>query len=162
LQEYDAFYANMRDLFDRLTAGWHSILVLDLHSYNHHRTGPNGPGGNPEDNPEINVGTGSLNRERWASVVDTFMDALRHINFQGRHLDVRENVKFRGGHFSAWLNTTYSGKVCTLAIECKKFFMDEWNATADIAAVEDLGIILRESINATRQELARERDATHG
>jgi hypothetical protein len=133
--------------------------VLDLHSYNHHRAGPSRPADDPNENPDINVGTGSLDRERWAGVVDTFTQALRCMSFQGRHLDVRENVKFRGGHFSAWLNAAYPGRVCTLAIECKKFFMDEWNATADIAAVEDLGLVLREAIDATRNELARQRRA---
>lgn len=157
LAEYDAFYEDMRALFDRLTQDWNSVLVLDLHSYNYRRAGPDKPSASIVSTPEINVGTGSLDRRRWASLVDGFIAALRTQRYQRRILDVRENVKFKGGHFTRWLHENYPEKVCALALELKKIFMDEWVGTANIMALEDLRVALRNAANAVRQELTRER-----
>jgi len=65
-------------------------------------------------------------RERWASIVDRFMADLSSFDFLGRHLDVRENVKFKGGQFSRWIHETFPETGCAIAIEFKKFFMNEW------------------------------------
>src|ERR687884_306413 len=56
------------------------FVVLDLHSYNHRRSGPEAPPADPAGNPEINVGTGSLDRERWGPLVDRFADDLRTVD----------------------------------------------------------------------------------
>lgn len=156
LEEYDRFYAELRDFFDRLVAAWHSVLVLDLHSYNHRRAGPDEPAESFLHNPEVNLGTGTMDRARWASLIDRFTAALRHQEFRGRFLDVRENVKFRGRHFPEWLHDTYP-QVCVLSLELKKFFMDEWSGTANIAALEELRIALLNATNATRKELVKKR-----
>jgi N-formylglutamate deformylase len=157
LDEYDRFYRELRSFFDTLTADWHSVLVLDLHSYNHRRAGPDAPAENLVGNPEINIGTGTMDRDRWASLVDCFTAALRNQPFDGRPLDVRENVKFKGRHFPEWLHRTYPEQVCVLSLEFKKFFMDEWRGTADIAALEELRVALQNATDATRPELARTR-----
>ena len=157
LAQYDRFYQETAALLDGLLEQWNSILVLDLHSYNYRRSGPGKPGDSIIGNPEINVGTGTMDRAHWATLVDTFVTALRRQSFRKRALDVRENVKFMGGHFPAWLHTRYPKRVCVLSLEFKKFFMDEWSATANIAALEDLRIALRNATNATRLELARQR-----
>ena len=82
-------------------------------------------------NPDVSVGTGSMDRRRWGPMVDGFMEAMRQFDFLGRRLDVRENVKFQGGHFSAWIHRRYPESVCAPAIELKKFFMDEWTGERD-------------------------------
>ena len=155
LEEYDTFYREVSKLMDRLVNEWNSVLVLDLHSYNHRREGPDKPADSAVDNPEINVGTRTMPRHRWASLVDGFIAALRSQQFQHRPLDVRENVKFMGGFFPLWLHSRYPEKVCVLSLEFKKFFMDEWNGTASITALEELRIAIRNAVYATRHELAR-------
>lgn len=157
LEEYDRFYASIEALIERLIHDWNSVLVLDLHSYNHRRGGPDVPGDSFLDNPEVNVGTGTMKRDRWATLVDGFIESLRVQPFAGRRLDVRENVRFRGGWFPEWLHTKYPDKVCVLALEFKKFFMDEWSGTANIAALEELRVALRNAAHAVRPELARVR-----
>lgn len=127
------------------------------HSYNHRRDGPDRPAQSLIATPELNVGTASLDRQRWKSLVDLFIAALRLQKYQGRILDVRENVKFRGGHFSRWLHERYPAQVCVLALEFKKIFMDEWIGTANIMALEDIRVVLRNAVNAARQELTRVR-----
>jgi N-formylglutamate deformylase len=155
LDEYDRFYASIEDLLERLIRDWNSVLVLDLHSYNHRRGGPESPGDSFLKNPEVNVGTGTMKRGRWATLVDRFIDSLRSQPFANRRLDVRENVRFRGGYFPEWLHTRYPEKVCVLALEFKKVFMDEWSGTANIAALEELRVALRNAASAVRPELAR-------
>lgn len=70
-------------------------MLLDVHSYNHRRNGPEAPATDPEAMPEINIGTFSMDREKWAWIVDPFVDKLREFDFRGRRMDVRENIAFQ-------------------------------------------------------------------
>jgi len=106
-------------------------VVYDLHSYNHRRDGPNSEPAAVEGNPEVNIGTGTMDRELWGPLVERFIGDLRAFDFGGRRLDVRENVKFRGGQLSRWIHENFPGAGCSLAIEFKKFFMDEWSGKPD-------------------------------
>jgi N-formylglutamate deformylase len=136
LAVYDAFYARMAEHLDALAAQG-PFAVLDVHSYNHRRGGPDAPP-EPEDaNPEVNVGTGSLDRDRWGRLVDRFIDDLGNGRVDPR-LDVRENVRFRGGHFSRWVHDRYEGTGCALALEFKKTFMDEWSGEPDDDRIQQL------------------------
>jgi len=126
LAEYDAFYAEAHRVFSDMENRFGRFVVFDMHSYNHRRGGPAAAAEDPRGNPEINVGTGSLDRERWGPLVDRFMGDVAGSGYLGRHLDVRENVRFRGGHFSAWVHENFPDSACCLAIEFKKIFMDEW------------------------------------
>lgn len=125
LDEYDAFYRAVSELLNDLTQKYGHVVIFDLHTYNHRRNGPDAPPADPELNPEVNIGTGTMDREYWAPVIDRFMNDLRAFDFLGRKLDVRENIKFKGGGFGRWVHKNYPRKCCALAIEFKKFFMDE-------------------------------------
>jgi hypothetical protein len=126
LEEYDRFYGEVKRFMTDLENRFGHFVVFDLHSYNHLRDGPDQPCADPELNPEVNVGTGTMERERWASIVDRFISDLSTFDFLDRHLDVRENVKFKGGQFSCWIHETFPETGCAIAIEFKKFFMNEW------------------------------------
>jgi N-formylglutamate amidohydrolase len=125
LQVYDEIYTQLAHYFDALLSTHKYLIIYDLHSYNHRREGFD-QYANPAENPEINIGTGNLNRDVWGTVVDELINQIRSFNFEGRHLSVGENVKFRGGHFSKWLHARYKDLVCPVSIEVKKFFMNEW------------------------------------
>ncbi len=131
LAQYDAFYAEMRRVFSNLKRQFGCFVVFDLHTYNHLREGPNGPPANLELNPEVNVGTGTLNRDRFGPIVDRFMQDVRRFDYLGSILDIRENVNFEGGYFSEWAHREFGDSACVLAIEVKKFFMDEWTGIPD-------------------------------
>ncbi len=131
LSLYDSFYNKMEGVFSSLREQYGCFVVLDLHTYNHRRLGPDAPPDEPSKNPEVNIGTGTLDRQRWAYIIDSFMDALSSFNFLGRRLDVRENVKFLGGHFVQWINSKFPDHACAIAVEIKKFFMDEWGEKVD-------------------------------
>src|SRR5690349_690867 len=64
LRLYDRFYAELGAVLAGAGAGGRPFLVLDLHSYNHRRGGPGAPPDDPAANPEINLGTASLDRDR--------------------------------------------------------------------------------------------------
>lgn len=130
---YDDFYGRLRGLLADVIARHGIALVLDLHSYNHRRDGAGEPPAPQEENPDVNLGTGYLDRVRWAAVADAFVDRMRVAMPEA---DVRENVRFKGGHFAHWAEETFRGDACVLAIEFKKTYMDEWTGELDQAAYE--------------------------
>ena len=127
LEVYDSVYDELARRFDEL-ASRGPFVVYDVHSYNHRRDGADAPPEAQADNPDVNVGTGSLDRERWGSVVDTFTERIAH-NLGG--LDVLENVKFKGRGIAMWAHERYPGTAIVLAIEFKKTYMDEWTGEPD-------------------------------
>ncbi len=142
LAQYDRFYSEMHRILDEKKRRHGRFVVLDLHTYNHRREGPDAPPDDPAANPEVNVGTGSFDRERWGPLVDRFMADIAGFDFLGRTLDVRENVRFQGGFLSRWVLSNYPDSGCCLAIELKKFFMDEWTGELHRAKHEAIGIAL--------------------
>lgn len=150
---YDTFYEDLAGVCDAVASEHEKFVVLDLHAYNHRRGGPDAPVDDPELNPEINVGTGSVDRPEWDDIVATFSYALRQFPFDGGHLDVRENVRFRGGHMSRWINDRYAGRGCALAIEAKKIYMDEWSGEPLEPVIVTIGEALVVAAEAVRNEL---------
>ncbi|MDX1521599.1 MAG: N-formylglutamate amidohydrolase [Anaerolineae bacterium] len=155
LLHYDAFYAEAQRVFTGLEQQFGRFVVFDLHTYNHRREGPSGPAANPEENPEVNIGTGTMDRERWAPVVERLMTDLRDFDFLGRHLDVRENVKFQGGNFARWIHQTFPETGCALAIEFKKFFMDEWTGQPEIKDLEAIRLALQSTVPGVLEALGK-------
>ena len=155
LAEYDAFYKYVHSILGTAMEQHQLFVVFDLHTYNHRRGGPGAPPADPAANPEVNVGTGSLDRDRWGRLVDRFTSDLRQFDFGGRHLDVRENVKFRGGHFSRWIHEQFPQSGCALAIEFKKFFMDEWSGELDAECHEAILAALRSTVPGLQEEVRR-------
>ena len=153
LAAYDEFYASVYHALHRLTLRHGRVVVFDLHTYNHRRDGPCSSPASPEANPEVNVGTGTMDRIRWSPIVNRCIHELATHDFQGRSLDVRENVKFLGGHFSKWIHETFSTSVCSIAIEFKKFFMDEWTGEHNAEQVQAIRQALGQAASGVLQEL---------
>lgn len=155
LSEYDAFYTAIESLFRELVGQHGKVVVYDLHTYNHRREGRDAVPADVAANPEVNIGTGTMERRYWAPVVDRLMSDLRNHDFNGRRLDVRENVKFQGGEFGRWIHATFPRQVCSIAIEVKKFFMDEWSGEADLDEVERIYHALQSTLPGVAAELER-------
>lgn len=130
LAQYDAFYAELNQVCRTLEQRFGRFVIFDLHTYNHRREGQTAIACTA-NNPEINLGTGTLDRQYWSLVIDRSLSDLRQFNFLGRHLDVRENIKFRGGYFARWIHQHFPRSACVLSIEVKKFFMNEWTHQPD-------------------------------
>lgn len=138
LREYDLFNASLFALLDEWKNRFGAFVVYDLHSYNHRRGGPDAQPADPAHNPEVNIGTGTLHQERFGEVIERFIAEMSAANFMGRHLDVRENVKFQGGDFARRIHERYPEQACVIAIEFKKIFMDEWTGEVRGEALRSL------------------------
>ena len=139
LDYHRRFYAMVAHVLDDIAAMHPRFVVLDIHSYNHRRGGPDAEPTAPEEAPEINIGTFSMPRDEWAWLVEPLMDAMRAFDFGGRHLDVRENVAFQGkGELTRFVHQRYPGKGCAIAVEFKKFYMDEWTGEPDLEALANM------------------------
>lgn len=153
LRAYDDFYAELHRVLEQFVARYGKVVVFDLHSYNHIRGGAGGSPAEPQGNPEVNLGTGTMARSQWSPIVDRWLDAMRSYDYFGRRLDVRENVKFFGGQVPRWIHETFPETVCALAIEVKKIFMNEWTGELDSGQHRALGEALAGAAAAVDQEL---------
>lgn len=149
---HSAYYAMLGHLLQTVADQHERFVLIDVHSYNHRRDGPEGEAAPQEKAPDINIGTFSMPREQWAFLLDPLMEAMRDFNFNGRRLDVRENIAFQGkGEQTRFVHETYPGRGCAIALEFKKFFMDEWSGVPDPQELQ----AMRELISFTAKTAER-------
>ena len=154
LKVYDDFYKAAKEYFDELFTHHDKLIVYDIHTYNHRREGPDIMA-DPEENPEINLGTKNMDRDLWDPVLRTVIDQFSGFDYKGRNLDTRENIKFTGGYFGQWLYETYGKNVCPISIEFKKFFMDEHTGEGFEEDIQLIDQMLRKSKQPVLDALKR-------
>lgn len=155
LSAYDQFYLEMENLFFKIIERFGAFVVLDIYAYNHRRNGPDQPPENPQLSPDINIGTGTLDRLAWSDLIERLMADLRSNKFLGRKIDVRENVKFKGGRFPYWVNRKYQKKGVCIPIEIKKIYIDEWTGELDTEKLDQLIKTIRVSLFGLLNELSK-------
>jgi N-formylglutamate deformylase len=128
---YDRFYADSKVFLSGIICKYGYVVVYDIHSYNHMRDGPNAEPADPAANPDVNLGTANLNRRVWGQVVDGLVQDFRMFKYPGGQLTVGENTRFKGGHYSNWMQQEFGDQSCAIAIEFKKIFMNEWTHELD-------------------------------
>jgi N-formylglutamate amidohydrolase len=141
LDLYDNFYSTLGELLDTLVIRHGGFVLYDVHSYNHRRDGAGAVPAPQEENPDLNLGTGSL-PPKWKAVAEVFLDVAREAG-----LDARENVKFEGRQVAAWVHENFGDVGCALAIEFKKSFMDEWSDELFAEEFERRGAFLESSVD---------------
>jgi N-formylglutamate amidohydrolase len=156
LVQHEEFYQVVENTMRDIIGRHGRVVVFDLHSYNHLREGAHGVPADSAENPEVNIGTGTMVRSRWAVIVDRVITELHNFDFLGRRMDVRENVKFQGGYFPRWIHETFPINACAIAIEFKKFFMNEWTGQADVNQLNTI----RQALEAAADGVLQELDAT--
>lgn len=149
------FYQQFEELLRQKEREHGRFVVLDIHSYNHRRGGGDEPPEPESENPDINVGTGDLDRDLWSDVIDPVMEKMRSFDRAGRRLDVRENVKFKGGELSRWVHRTFPRTGCALAMEFKKVFMNEWTGELDRGMIEAYRKMVREIVPVIEEAIER-------
>lgn len=146
---HQSFYEIMGAVTDQLVARWGFLLVLDLHCSNRPPDGTESA-----DDPDIDLGTRTLDRDRFGRLLRRFTETLRCCGVRGRPVDVRENVHpCGGGYFAAWLHKRHPRNACVISLRYKKIFIDERSGTADIAALNALRAGLALAVDAAREEL---------
>lgn len=154
LAVHDEYYGMLRQVLQGLQAHYGRFVVLDIHSYNHRRDGPGSAVSDPSGAPEINIGTFSMDRKRWANVLNPFMEALHNFEFRGRHVDVRENVAFEGrGEQTRFVHETFPETGCAIAVEFKKFFMDEWTGLPNREALVAIRAMLCSTLSVLERSI---------
>lgn len=141
LDQYDHFYAALGELLDSLVLRHGGFVLYDIHSYNHRRDGAAAAPAPEDENPELNLGTGSL-PPKWKSVAEVFLATALEAG-----IDARENVKFEGRQVAAWVHEQFGDVGCALAVEFKKSFMDEWNDEIFPEELDRLGAFLEASVD---------------
>lgn len=154
LETYDAFYDALAPRLDAL-AERGPFVLLDVHSYNHRRDGSDAPPAPASDNPEVNVGTGSLDHDLFGPLVERFMGDLRDASLGCGPLDARENVAFEGRNLAWWVHDRYPRVGCVLALEFKKTFMDEWSGELDEERLRHAQEGLAAALPGLHEELGR-------
>ncbi|WP_374274289.1 N-formylglutamate amidohydrolase [Brevundimonas sp.] len=151
-------YAELGRVTDQMAEDFPAFVVLDVHSYNHRRDGADAAPTPVEKAPDINIGTFSMPRERWAHVVDPYLSFLSDYDFNGRRLSVAENLAFQGkGEWSRFVHDRHPKQGCAIAFEFKKFFMDEWTRAPDPAELDAMRRLMRDSV-AVLGDLIQSRD----
>lgn len=125
LTEYNRFYSEVKKHLEIIKQKFGNFFVFDVHSYNHHRQGADEEFDDPELNPDIIIGTSNM-PAKWQPLIDKIVNELAGKDFFGKKLDVRVNVKFPGGNFSRWIHENFPESGCSVSIEFKKIWMDEW------------------------------------
>jgi hypothetical protein len=149
------YYRMLGAMLDGLAGRHERFVVFDVHSYNHRRAGPAGEPTPKEMAPDINIGTFSMPREQWAFLLDPLMQAMSSFDFNGRRLDVGENVAFQGrGEQTRFVHERYPGRGCAIALEFKKFFMDEWSGEPDPTELAAMRAFIKH-VAAVAQELLK-------
>jgi hypothetical protein len=92
---------------------------------------------------------------KWASLVDRF--TLDLTNALPSTATVAENLRFKGGYFSQWIDERYAGRGCALALEFKKIFMDEWSGEVNMAHVGRLRAALSATVPGLLSEIQERR-----
>ena len=124
------------------------FVAYDIHSYNAKREGPDAKI-DEQKNPEINLGTASINA-KWQPLIQDLMAHFRSEELYGKPIDIRENVKFKGGHLSRHLNQKFGEHGCVLAFEFRKDFMDEWKGIPNLDNVLSGKQLLMNSLTALK------------
>ena len=156
-RRHEQFYAMLERVLRSVEQEFGAFVVYDLHSYNHRRGGPDAPPDDPSANPDINLGTGSMDRDRWGGVADRFIEDLRQQRVGGQPLDVRENVRFKGRYLASFIHERFPHTGCALAIEVKKTFMDEHTGVLDLARHAEIRKALQATTSGVLFELKHQR-----
>ncbi|SIT53839.1 conserved hypothetical protein [Mesorhizobium prunaredense] len=147
LSFHDAFYSELNRVLAGIEKRHGRFVLIDVHSYNHRRDGREAMPTSRDVAPDINIGTSSMDRERWAPVVDAFIETLRGQRLNGEPIDVRENVSFQGkGEQTRFVHANFPETGCAIAVEFKKIFMDEWSGEPDWGTIERLRAMLASTV----------------
>lgn len=151
---HDAYYAMLGQTLAGMEAMHGGFVLLDIHSYNHRRHGADAEPTDPQKAPVVNIGTFSMDRSRWAPLLDALIEALSSQSVDGNPIDVRENVAFEGrGEQTRFVHERFPQTGCAIAIEFKKVFMDEWTGQASPETLEQFRTALTTTLPILEEKL---------
>lgn len=116
LQKHRDFYTVVDALISKLEKDFGSVIVYDIHSYNHQRH---------EKTYTFNLGIENINKPKYNRIISYWKSQLQAIKIRKVNADVSVNHLFYGrGHFLRFITERFNNTL-VLATEVKKVFMDE-------------------------------------
>ena len=127
IKKHREFHKLLEMVCRYLLSQYSHALLFDLHAYCYQRE--TRQAWYEDEGPEINIGTGAVNREIFEPAITCFKRNLRRTKISDRPLRIAENEIFFGGYLSRHLSRIYHERLLVLALEYKKIFMEEWTGT---------------------------------
>jgi hypothetical protein len=134
LTKYHQFYEFMGSWAASTLAKFGVCLVYDVHAYNITRQIQKGI----SSPPVFNLGTASIDRRRWAALVENWLVRLKEIEIPGVQTTVAENCVFQGKGELCRRMTQWDPRILVLPTEISKVYMDETKGAIHSKAVEAL------------------------
>ena len=149
LQFYHNFFAEVEGHVQQIIKAHGYAIIYDIHSYNHRRDSPD-KAAPQEENPDIDILVEGIEMKVWRPVLDELKQQLQSYPYPDGPLDVREEVRFKGGgsNFMQRMLQRFGEKVLIPSIEFKKIFMDEWTGVVDEEKLGHLAEALRNTEGA--------------
>jgi N-formylglutamate deformylase len=141
---YDLFYAQIHQCIQNTIDQFGYFIIFDLHSYNAKRKGPYEII-DEQVNPQINVGS-YYNHPNFTPKVARWIEFAKQFEWEGKPLDIRENIKFKGGYFNQWINQHFGTYGGVLSLEFRKDFMNEWTGELHTQHIQFLHDMLAKSM----------------
>ncbi|HPR17749.1 MAG TPA: N-formylglutamate amidohydrolase [Candidatus Cloacimonadota bacterium] len=153
-KHYFHFYEEVRDHFRKMEDTFGRFFVWDIHSYNHHRLGPDAPFDDPQQNPDVMLGLSNM-PARWYPLVEKVERIFTEADYFGKSLFATTKCRFPGGNFSRWIHHNFPDSACCIAIEFKKIWMDEWTGQVFPEKQERLSQILAKATQMIEAEIGK-------
>ena len=154
-EEHNLIYKQIEELIQHTIHKFGYFVLYDIHSYNCKRDGPLQPINKIAD-PEINLGTKYID-SRWNELIQKLIACISQDKLGNEPIDIRENIKFKGGYLNQTINKLYGDKGCVISFEFRKDFMDEWTATPDLQRVTACKQVLLNSIGVLKKHFGYDR-----
>lgn len=134
LAQHARFYDFMGTVVSHMLDKFNVCIVLDIHSYNISRQQEKGFA----SPPVFNLGTERLNRERWQSQIEKWLEALGRIALPDMSTTVAENEVFSGKGELCERLTGWDERILVLPTEVSKVYMNEHTGEVFSPVVEAL------------------------
>lgn len=129
-RQHQSLYRTIESHLERTIQQFGYFVALDVHSYNCKREHADSPI-NTSSDPQINMGTTYISPQ-WRTLTDLLVTFIRTQTLYNEEIDIRENIKFKGGNFGRHLNDLFADQGCVWSVEFRKDFMDEWTSEPSI------------------------------
>ena len=142
LEHHEAFYTFLETCIKKILDLFGVCFVYDIHSYNISRQVSKGF----ESPPVFNLGTAQLDRLKWGSAIDAWLDLLGRISLPGVHTTVAENLVFKGTAEFCRRISGLDDRILVLPTEVSKVYMDEMTGTLNSPVFKSLKSGLQNAI----------------
>lgn len=149
INKHRNFYKIVSTLISKLELKFNSVVVFDIHSYNHKRY--------EKETPVFNLGTENINQKQYRKYINYWLRELHKINLPGIETVVEENDVFKGKGYLLEHITTNFKNTLVFATEIKKIYCNEENGEVYPLVIDELTNQFKKAIISTAAYFAKQR-----